>query len=67
MFNEEYPIFEDRVYTLFYDDENGKLKYKVTGKEILAQFRRESFLDKLINQINDTNTHEDLLDDLREL
>jgi len=67
MFNEEYPIFEDRVYTLSYDDENGKLEYKVTGKEIMAQFKRESFLESLINKITDENIHDDLLDDLREL
>jgi len=63
----KYPIFEDRAYTLSYDDENGKIEYEVTGAQILAQFRRESFLDSLINKITEENTHEDLLDDLREL
>lgn len=46
-----YPIFEDRVYTLNYD---GYL-YKVTGEEILAMFRRSAFLDKFIEELSTAN------------
>jgi len=63
----KYPIFEDRVYTLSYNDENGKMDYEVAGSEILAMFRRQAFLDKLISGIEPSNLHNDMLDDLREL
>lgn len=39
----EYSIFEDRTYTLDYED--GQVRYKVSGAEILAQFRRNAIMD----------------------
>lgn len=52
----KYLIFPDHVYILEWDD---GLKVEVTGENILAQFRRESYLDKLINQIDDNNQNKD--------
>ena len=50
----KYLIFPDQTYILEWDD---GLKAEVKGEDILAQFRRESYLDKLINQIDDNNTN----------
>lgn len=48
----KYLVFPDQTYILEWDDD---LRVEVTGEEILAQFRRESYLDKLIHQIDDNN------------
>ena len=48
----KYLVFPDQTYILEWDD---GLKVEVTGEDILAQFRRESYLDKLIHQIDDNN------------
>lgn len=58
----KYTIDPDRIYTLSYDDENGKMEKEITGAEILAAFRRDIFLDKLLAEIDD-----DMLDEITEL
>lgn len=65
----KYTIDPEKTYTLNYDDENGKLEYEVTGKEIIASFRREAFLEQLykveINSLLEDITTENIHDDLR--
>lgn len=63
----KYTIDPDRVYTLSYDDENGQMKYEVSGKEIIASFRREAFLNKIMNldSLIDDIIPENIHDDLR--
>lgn len=62
----KYTINPDRVYTLSYDGENGKMEKEVSGKEILAMFRRDAFLEKLLtiddltDELTPENIHEDL-------
>lgn len=51
----KYLIFPDQVYILEWDD----LKVEVTGEEIMAQFRRESYLDHLMSKIDEQNKSED--------
>jgi hypothetical protein len=50
----KFPIYKDRAYTLDYDD----FSIEVTGEEILAQFRREAFLLKFIEQLDEESKHE---------
>lgn len=52
----KYLIFPDQVYILEWDD----LKVEVTGQEILAQFRRESYLEHLIKSIDEQNNQDSI-------
>ena len=52
----KFIIFPDRKYTLTWDD----LEVVVTGEEIMAQFRRESYLDHLMSKIDEQNKSNDL-------
>lgn len=63
----KYRIDPERVYTLSYDDENGQIEYEVSGKQIIASFRREAFLNKLMSLDNliDDIAPENIHDDLR--
>lgn len=58
MSNFKYPIDPEKVYTLSYSDEYGELEKEVTGEEILAAFRRDAFLTKLLSEIDDDALHE---------
>jgi len=46
MSNEHYPIIEDRIYTLSYDDD---LVYQVSGKQILDSYRREALMKEWLS------------------
>lgn len=43
-----FPIFPDRLYTLTYEDGD----YKVSGEQIIAAFRREAMLEKLLEYLD---------------
>lgn len=47
-----FMIFPDRKYTLIWDD----LEVEVTGEDIMAQFRRSSYLEHLIHTIDENNS-----------
>jgi len=46
MSNEQYPIFENRTYTLTYGDD---LTYQVSGKQISDSFRREALIKEWLS------------------
>ena len=50
-----YIIFPEYKYILQWDD----MQAEVTGEEILAQFRRESYLENLIKQIDENNINKE--------
>lgn len=43
-----YPIFEDRTYTIHYED----FDYEVTGKDILETFRYKAYLKNFIKDLD---------------
>lgn len=47
----KFIIFPDRKYTLVWDD----LTVEVTGEDIMAQFRRSSYLEHLMYKIDEQN------------
>ena len=47
----KFPIFPDRMYTLQYE----QFSTEVSGEEILAAFRRDAYLSKLIADLDDTD------------
>lgn len=52
----KYTIDPDKVYTLSWDDD--EMTREVTGAEILAAFRRDTFLTKMLLEIDDDMLHE---------
>jgi len=53
----KYIIDPDKTYTLQWNDEDG-MEREVSGAEILAAFRRDTFLTKLLSDIDDDMLHE---------
>lgn len=43
-----YPIFPDRTYTIVYED----FDYEVTGKDIIAMFRRGAYLEHMFTDLD---------------
>lgn len=41
-----YPIFPDRIYTLTYDT----FTYKISGEDIIANFRRGAWLEHILSE-----------------
>lgn len=49
-----FPIFPDRLYTLTYDGYD----YKVSGEAIIQAFRRDAFLEKFIEEVDNEDDTE---------
>lgn len=56
----KYLIDQNKTYTLSWPED--EMEREVTGAEILAVFRRDTFLDKMLSSIDD-----DMLNEITEL